>query len=241
MSRRTHSTPTRAVGYVRVSTTGQAEDGVSLDAQRQSLRAYCEATGLALVAIESDDGVSAKDLNRPGLQRALARLRARAADALLVAKLDRLTRSVRDLAALVDVYFASGSHALLSVSDAIDTRTAGGRMVLNMLGSVSQWEREAAGERTRDALAQVRREGVPLGGAALGWRRGSATDAKGRRVVEAAADELATVERIVALRCAGWSLRRIARALTEAGVSTKRGRTWHASTVRKVASRHAKS
>jgi hypothetical protein len=128
---------------------------------------------LELVAIEADEGVSAKTLRRPGVQRALAALEEGRADALLVTKLDRLTRSVRDLGDLVDRYFADGSRwSLLSVGDSIDTKTAAGRLVLNVLASVAQWEREATGERTRDALAEVRRQGGTLGGEALGWRRG---------------------------------------------------------------------
>ncbi len=174
---------TRVVGYVRVSTEHQADGGVSLDAQRAKLAAYAVAMDLDLVCIIEDAGVSAKTLARPGIARALAMLDAGGADALLVAKLDRLTRSVRDLGDLVDRFFAS-RFALLSVADSIDTRSAAGRLVLNVLASVSQWEREACGERTRDALAQLKSEGVKLGGAALGWRRTEETDEEGRRVVE---------------------------------------------------------
>lgn len=84
---------TRAVGYIRVSTEAQAEEGVSLDAQRAKLEAFAIAADLELVAIREDAGVSAKTLARPGLQAALEDLHAGRADALLVAKLDRLTRS----------------------------------------------------------------------------------------------------------------------------------------------------
>jgi len=85
----------RVVGYVRVSSEGQATEGVSLDAQRVKLAAYCTAMDFELVALEADEGVSAKTLRRPGLQRALAALEEGRADAVLVTKLDRLTRSVR--------------------------------------------------------------------------------------------------------------------------------------------------
>jgi DNA invertase Pin-like site-specific DNA recombinase len=99
-----------------------------------------------------DAGLSAKTLDRPGLQTALAMLKTGQAAGLVIAKLDRLTRSVRDLGALIEGPFAAGKAALLSVSEQIDTRTAGGRLVLNILGSVSQWEREVIGERTAAAL-----------------------------------------------------------------------------------------
>ncbi|WP_437786905.1 recombinase family protein [Sorangium sp. So ce1097] len=93
---------------------------------------------LDLVDIIEDPGVSAKTLDRPGLQRALGMLDAGQAYALLVVKLDRLTRSVRDFDTSIARYFAD-RFSLLSVADSIDTRSAAGRLVLNVLASVSQW------------------------------------------------------------------------------------------------------
>jgi DNA invertase Pin-like site-specific DNA recombinase len=228
---------TRVIGYVRVSTEGQADSGVSLDAQRAKLTAYAFVQDLDIVAIIDDPGVSAKTLDRPGIKRALAMLDAGEADALLVVKLDRLTRSVRDLGDLVERYFSS-RFALLSVADSIDTRSAAGRLVLNVLASVAQWEREATAERTREALVQVRAEGVRLGGEALGWRRGEA-GADGRRTVAEDASEARTVERIHVLRAEGLSLREIAATLTDEGYRTKRGGEWASETVRKVLARSA--
>ena len=193
---------------------------------------------LDLVAIVEDASVSAKSLVRPGVARALAMLEAGGAEGLLVTKLDRLTRSVRDLGDLVERYFAS-RFSLLSVADSIDTRSAAGRLVLNVLASVAQWEREATGERTRDALAHIKRDGVRLGGAGLGWTRSEATDSNGRRVVENVKTEAETVARIVALRSEGASLREIAATLDAEGHTTKRGGRWAAETVRKVLARVA--
>ena len=152
-----NTTRTRVIGYIRVSTEAQADGGASLDAQRAKLTAYAAALDLDLVAIVEDAGVSAKTLRRAGLSHALDMLDAGDASGLLVTKLDRLTRSVRDLGELVERYFAA-RFSLLSVADSIDTRSAAGRLVLNVLASVAQWEREACGERTRDALAQLRAE-----------------------------------------------------------------------------------
>jgi site-specific DNA recombinase len=227
----------RVVGYVRVSTDAQADGGVSLEAQRAKLRAYALALDLELIEIIEDAGFSAKSLARPGLQRALEHLAAGRATGLLVTKLDRLTRSVRDLGDLVDRYFGT-KHSLLSVGDAIDTRTAAGRLVLNVLTSVAQWEREATGERTREALAHLKREGVRLGGAALGWERTDERDGEGRRGVRDVANELSTVKRIVALRSAGLSLRAIAVSLTAEGRETKRGGQWQPVTVLRVLRRY---
>src|SRR5947209_965803 len=112
--------PVRVVGYVRVSSDQQAESGLSLAAQESKLRAYAVATDLELVDVVVDAGQSARDLDRPGLARMLTMLDAGDVDGVLVAKLDRLTRSVRDLADLVERYFAKRA-ALLSVGDSIDT------------------------------------------------------------------------------------------------------------------------
>jgi site-specific DNA recombinase len=161
-------TRVRIIAYTRVSTDQQAEEGVSLEVQRQKLAAYAQAMDLELVASIEDAGESARSLERPGLKRALAMLDAREADGILVTKLDRLTRSVRDLGGLVEKYFADRpscgrSCALISLAESIDTRTAGGRLVLHVLGSVAQWEREVIGERTRDSLQHLKRLGKRLG------------------------------------------------------------------------------
>jgi site-specific DNA recombinase len=229
---------TRVVGYVRVSTEGQADGGVSLEAQREKLRAYAVAMDLDLVGIVEDAGVSAKTLRRSGLQEALSMLERAEAAGLLVCKLDRLTRSVRDLGDLVERYFAD-RFSLLSVADSIDTRSAAGRLVLNVLASVAQWEREATGERTRDALTHLKAQGVRLGGEALGWRRGAGTDCRGHRVVECIDDEQHTLAMVRELRGQGRSLRDICKTLTAAGRRTKRGGRWSPKVVRAVILRDA--
>ena len=214
------ATRTKVIGYVRVSTDKQAEEGVSLDAQRAKIQAYAVALDLDLVAIVEDAGISAKSLDRPGLRLALAMLDKGKAEALLVVKLDRLTRSVRDLGDLVEKYFATRC-SLLSLSDSIDTRTAAGRLVLNVLVSVAQWEREATGERTRDAMAHKASKGEFIGGHAPYGKR---VDEDGKLVdVEAEQAVLRVVER---LRGAGLSLRGIAAELDSAGIRSRAGRVF---------------
>jgi len=228
---------TAVVGYVRVSTEQQAGEGVSLDAQKTKLEAYAVAMDLELVAVFEDAGLSAKSLARPGLKAALAALEEGKASGLVVTKLDRLTRSVKDLGELVDRYFAS-RFSLLSLSDAIDTRTASGRLVLHVLGAVSQWEREATAERTKDALAQLRADGVALGADPLGWRRTDTVDPGGHRAREEADDEMLTIARVLELQDRGLTVRAIAAALSKEGCTTKRGRRWHPTTVQRILDRH---
>jgi site-specific DNA recombinase len=132
----------RAIGYVRVSTDKQADRGVSLEAQAEKVRAMGVVQGAELLEIIVDAGESAKSLNRPGMARLLAMVDARAVDAVIIAKLDRFTRSVKDLAELLERFNRRGV-SLVSVAESLDTATAGGRLVINVMTAVSQWEREA--------------------------------------------------------------------------------------------------
>jgi len=219
---------TRAVGYVRVSTEQQADHGVSLEAQEAKLRQYAALYGLELVGVRVDAGESAKTLDRPALGSALEMLRSGRADALLVVKLDRLTRSVRDLGVLLESYFAPGRWALLSVSEQIDTRTAAGRMVLNILTSVAQWEREAIGERTSAAHRHKLSRGEYIGGdAPYGWRR------DGGQLVPRE-DEQAVVRQARALRGQGASLRAIATRLEVHGYHSRTGKPFAAAQVARM-------
>src|SRR2546427_4248098 len=162
---------TRTVVYCRVSTDKQADRGVSLDAQQAKAKAYAELYDLDIVDVVIDAAASAKTLARPGLERALGLLKAGEADALLVVKLDRLTRSVADLGKLVERYFAPGKAALLSVGEQIDTRSAARRLVLNVLGAVGRWGRGGVGERTAIAMQHKARQGDYTGGQAPYGRR----------------------------------------------------------------------
>jgi DNA invertase Pin-like site-specific DNA recombinase len=211
---------TRTIAYVRVSTDKQADKGVSLSAQRAKCAAYAELYDLELVEVIVDAGESAKTLDRPGLQRALALLKVGKAEALLVVKLDRLTRSVRDLGDLVAGPFAQGKAALLSVGEQIDTRSAAGRLVLNVLASVSQWEREAIGERTSTALQHKKSLGEYTGGVVpYGFRL--ARDGQHLKEHQGEQPVLAEARR---LRSAGLSLRAVARELGRKGFRSRVGR-----------------
>ena len=205
----------KVIGYIRVSTQEQATSGVSLEAQKEKLRAYAGLYDLEIIEIIEDAGHSAKNLNRPGIQRALEMLQAGEAQGLLIAKLDRLTRSVADMDALIRQYFGENGNSLFSVADQVDTRTAAGRLVLNVLMSVAQWERETIGERTREALAYKKHKGEKLGAPALGETT----------------EEIETLLYIKELREKGLTLRAIAQRLKNEGIMTKRGGKWGPQTV----------
>lgn len=229
----------RVVGYTRVSTDEQAAGGSSLAAQADKIRLYCELHGHELVGIESDPGASAKTLDRPGLAAALTALRARTGDVegVVIAKLDRLTRSLRDWSALIDEFFGDRPRqrrGLFSVSDSIDTSSASGRLILNVLMTVAQWERETIGERTRDTLQSkiARRERVGK----VRFGDDLAADGRAVRANDAERDAIA---RMTAWRTEGASYREICRRLDADGVATKEGGAWRPATVRRILLRAA--
>jgi DNA invertase Pin-like site-specific DNA recombinase len=150
----------RTIGYVRVSTDRQADQGVSLEAQEAKIRAMATVQSADLIDVIADGGESAKSLNRPGLQRLLSLVTEGTVQAVIVAKLDRFTRSVKYLCGLLEL-FEKRKVALISVAESLDTGSAAGRLVITIMAAVSQWEREAIGERTRDALQHKCGNGEP--------------------------------------------------------------------------------
>ena len=202
------------MGYVRVSTDEQAESGAGLAAQRAAIEAACEQRGWELVGIEEDAGVSAATLARPGITKALAAVESGVADVLVVAKLDRLSRSLLDFAALME-RSRRKRWALVALDLGVDTTTPQGEMMANILATFAQFERRLIGQRTKDALAVKRAQGVKLG--------------RPQQLSVEVADRIWRMHR------RGASLRRIAGRLNREGVPTAHGgRCWHASTVSAV-------
>jgi site-specific DNA recombinase len=144
-----------------------------------------------------------------------------------VLKLDRLTRSVRDLGNLLEGPFAKA--ALLSVSEQIDTRTAAGRLVLNVLASVAQWERETIGERTATAMAHMKIRGERISAVPYGY----GLDMDKRTLVPVAAEQ-AVIAEARRLRAAGLPLRTIVAELTAAGRVARNGKPFAAMQVQRM-------
>ncbi len=217
-----------AIGCARVSARDQADNGHSLDAQRAKIGAYATLHDLELSEVIVDEGHSAKSLDRPGMGRLLGLIRRQAVDVVVIAKLDRITRSVRDLGDLVERFQRSGVE-FASVADNIDTTTASGRLVLNVMASVSQWEREAIGERTADALAHMRANGQRISRfAPFGYRQ------NGDDHWEEDPNEQQAVRLILQLRDQGSSLRKIGAQLESQGFLNRRGRRLGISVVRSI-------
>ena len=213
---------TKAIAYLRVSTSKQVDEGVSLEAQEAKIRSYAATYDIDLIEVIIDAGESAKTLDRPGLQRALSMLRAGKADALIVVKLDRLTRSLADLCTLIKEHFTQAG--LLSVNEGFDTRSNTGRLMLNILASVAEWERGAISDRTSAAMQHKASMGEFCGGdIPYGYR----IDVDGVHLIEDEAEQAVLVQ-ARALRVAGLSLRAVAIRLARAGLKSRNGRTFAA-------------
>jgi len=208
------------VGYARVSTPGQAAEGVSLDAQDARIRAYATSGGLEVAKVYVDAGISgARATNRPALQEALSDV-CRRKGVLVVYSLSRLGRSTRDVLDIAARLEKAGAD-LASLSESIDTTTAAGKMVFRMLAVLAEFERDLVSERTRGALAHLRGQGRRISG-----RIPFGFDLEGDRLTPNAGEQ-SVLERIQSLHAEGRSLRGIAAELEREGVKTKSGGpTW---------------
>jgi DNA invertase Pin-like site-specific DNA recombinase len=202
----------RVLGYVRVSTDEQSVNGAGLAAQTEAIQRECETRGWELLELVQDAGYSAKTLKRPGIAAALEQLAAGEADALVVAKLDRLSRSMLDFTAVMATAHKQG-WALVALDCAVDTTTPAGEAMANVLATFAQFERRLIGQRTKEALAAKRAAGVRLG-------RPLAIPAEVRA-------------RIARERRDGVTLAAIAEGLNVDGIPTGQGgRQWWPSSVR---------
>ncbi len=203
------------MAYLRVSTDEQADSGAGLTAQQSAVEAEAARRGWVLVAVEVDAGASGKSMTgRPALAAALDAVTAGEADVLLVAKLDRLSRSLLDFASLMARSEAEG-WSLVALDLGVDTSTPAGEFMASVMASAAQWERRIIGQRTRDALAVKQQQGVRLGRPRL------------------IPDEVALAIR--RHRASGLSVRAIAARLTADGIATANGGTrWSASSVQRV-------
>lgn len=211
--RKSSPDPARVVGYVRVSTAEQADSGAGLAAQEASIRDYCQRNGLTLAALHTDTG-SGKSLDhRPALAGALDDLDAGRVAALVVAKVDRLSRSLADFANLM-ARAERNRWALVALDLGVDMRTPSGEMLAAVVAATAQYERRLIGQRTRDALATRRAAGVTLG--------------RPRQLDPHVADRIRTRRRD------GLTLAAIAAELNDEGTLTPTGRQWSPALVRKI-------
>lgn len=223
-----------AIGYIRVSTEGQATEGVSLDAQRGRIAAWCELNECTLADVFVDAGISGKRAdNRPALQEALNAV-CKSRGVLVVYSLSRLARSTKDTIAIGERLEKAGGD-LVSLSEKIDTTSAAGKMVFRMLAVMAEFERDVISERTKTAMTHKRQKGERVGKIPVGFDLA----ADGFTLVENTAEQR-VVALVNELHNAGLSLRKIADELTNRGIPTKEGNsTWKHTTIARILNRAA--
>lgn len=217
----------KAIGYIRVSTEEQAKEGVSLENQHDKITAYCALNDLELIEVVEDRGISAKNLHREGIQKIITLIKKHSIDAVVVYKLDRLSRSVRDIIDLVEL-FEKNNIAFHAIVDHIDTKTATGRFFLNIMASLSQMERELIGERTKDALQMKIVKGERAGQIPYGYTLSD----DGRSLVINENEQKAIIY-IKALHNQGYSNRAICKELEKEGYCPT-GKQWHHQTIQNI-------
>lgn len=157
-------TEKKVLGYCRVSSEEQAAHGISIEAQHEMLKAWATMTQSGTIQIYSDPGFSGKNMNRPQLKLLLKECEAGCVSHVVVWKLDRLSRSLRDTLTVIEDLFLPRGITLVSVTEQIDTSTPSGRMMLNMLASFAQLEREQDSDRVVMAHKHLARDCKYLGG-----------------------------------------------------------------------------
>jgi site-specific DNA recombinase len=214
----------KAIGYIRVSSEGQAESGLSLAGQEEKIRQYCKLKDLNLIEVVEDAGISAKNLKRIGVQRVLGMASRKEFDALVIYKLDRMFRSTVDAletSALMDKW----GVALHSIEESLNTKSAMGEFFFTLMAALAQMERKMIGERTRFALAKKKANGEKCGGLVpYGY-----TSERG--VLTEDTEEQITIKGMHNAYGLGMSLREICQSLNDNHIPTRTGSPWHPATV----------
>ena len=218
--------------YVRVSTEEQAKEGYSIRAQIDKLKSYIQIKDWSFYKVYADEGISGKNItDRPAINELIADIKAGRVDNVLVYKIDRLTRSTRDLIDLTEL-FKAHECTFNSLMESIDTQTASGRMFLKIIGIFAEFERENIIERITLACEKKVKEGYTLSSfmTSYGYDR-----AKGEKVQTINPAEAAIVREIYAMYVEGnMSLNTIAQNLNHRGIKSKQGGVWSHATVRAV-------
>jgi site-specific DNA recombinase len=211
----------KAALYLRVSTEEQAVRGYSIEAQKEALQAYALKKGWEIAGIYEDAGYSAKNINRPALQRLLKDIEDKKVEAVLVWRLDRISRSVADFSDVIEIFEKHGV-TFDSATENIDTSTPSGRALVNFLAVFAQFERESIGERSR--LGKLKK--VQMGNPALGLPPYGYKIEDGQYQINEAEAE---VVRLIFKLCVDnhWGYRKIASYLNELGLKTRQGGFWN--------------
>jgi len=218
----------RVAIYTRVSTEDQAREGFSLDAQLEKLRSYCKARDWIIAGEYIDDGYSGRDVKRPAYQKMMDEIDKW--DALLVMKMDRIHRNSKNFMLMMENLNEKGKE-FVSMTESLDTSTAMGRFVMDIIQRIAQLESEQIGERVYDGMRQKAKEGKGV----LGSPAPYGYEYKDGMLVEKEG-ELDVVRKIYELYLSGKTLAEIVKWLKREGIETKKGKRWDKKTVSRILS-----
>lgn len=219
----------KACVYTRVSTAEQAAEGYSIEEQDRMCRAAIESKGWTYVTTYSDPGVSGRTMNRPGLQEMMTAIEAGEIDAVVIYKLDRLSRKQRDTMTIIEEVFLKNDVALMSLNETLDTSTPWGRAMIGILSSFNQMESENIQARTAMGREAKANEGGYAGGKPpIGYRADNGT-------LVVVPEEAEIVRLVFKLRREdGMTLMGIAEELNSRGFRTKKGLEFKHSAIQNI-------
>jgi DNA invertase Pin-like site-specific DNA recombinase len=218
----------RAVGYVRVSSSGQAENGGGLEIQRQAIASFAKRKRWEVAGVVEDAGVSGALEDRPGLVEIEHLLREGAAEVVVVHRLDRLARDLLVQESLIADWQRLGAQVVSVEEPDLCEGSADRKLLRQVLGALAEFNKARLKAQLKWGREQAAKKGRhPGGGAPLGY------NLEGKLLV-VNPEEAATVKRAAALRRRGMGWQRIAKTLDAEGRATKRGGAWAPNTVRKM-------
>ena len=217
----------KAVGYVRVSTEEQAREGISLENQGAKVKAYCELNDFELLEIFTDAGLSAKNLNRPGIKKILHMARNKEIEAIVVYKLDRAFRSTQDALEVTSELDKCGV-GFHSINERLDTKSPLGRFFFTLIAGIAEMERGIIGERTSDALKRKIENGEHVGHIPYGYQIEN-----GKLIPFLPEQEIIKLAK--ELRDRGYTFQAIAQEFKNRGIKTKRGKNqWFPTSIKNI-------
>lgn len=208
--------------YIRVSTEEQVKHGFSIRAQQENLTSYAKLKNWEIIDFYIDEGISGKDLNRPSIQRLLKDIENNEIKNVLVYKIDRLTRSTKDLIDLIEL-FQKHNCEFNSLTESIDTSSPTGRMFIKIIGLFAEFERETIVERIKVGLKRKVKEGYSLCSSttSLGYKR-----KKGQKIQQIDPKESLIVKKIYNLFLNGKTIKEIKEILEQEHLKTKKNCQW---------------
>lgn len=217
----------KAIGYASINTLNPHPDRLNLEDQERMIREYAAQQGMELIDVYSEVKSTNNDLRHPKLAQMLGLAAEGEIDTVIIARLDRLTRNIRYLNAIVGEICGQYGVDLISIEEGLNTSADSGRMAINMIDIFTKWDTKRISDRTREIIARKRERGERVGHAPFGFTY------QNKLLVEVPAEQK-TMRLICRKRDSGLSYHKIARMLNEEHIVSKRGGIWYAETVKTV-------